>query len=462
MVAGLAARLAGLTAGSLQLDESFTVILAENSLERIFRLAPTDANPPLTSLVYKLWTNVFGTSELSWELPAALVGTATIGILGLLAARLFGRETGVVSAWLLASSPLHISFSQQVRSYSLAIVLSMLAAWALTEDLRQPRASRAVVFLGAGWLFLNTHYYAFLIVPAFFAGAFVARLGDFASLRRLGGQAVVLSVLTLPTAICLYLQYTEYYSFDWIERPRSDFVIAALDALGGGSTLAVCLFAAAVAAGLHATFGRDRPATGVLSAWLALPTILAFVASVLGRAFLHPRYVVLWLIPFLVLAACGIVRLPRGWHRFVAVALLCGLGIPEIVEADGNHALSRVEKQSYRFIEEHYRDGDVVLHLTKRSYVPALFYHGHRLEEFFLAGTPSSNVMKYWMPYQTATGIGELARYRRLWLYRKPSLPPAAVETIVGLSAFRDLRARPVYGDDLGTLFLFELEAADR
>lgn len=452
---GLALRLHGLTAGLLSLDESYTLVEAQSSVADIFRLAPTDPNPPLTSLAYKLWTAVFGTSELAWELLAALLGTLAIPLLAWLGSRTLGAEAGAVSAWLLAASPLHVNFSQQVRSYALAIVLSLLASAALVWYLERPGRGRALGFLGAAWLFFNTHYYGFLVVFAWLGGALAA--APRRNLRRVVLLSLGVLATSLPTLLCLYLQYTSYYSFGWIAEPDPWLLVQVLQELAGSLSLTVLLGGLAALGAAAVLRDRRLLAAAVLLSWLLLPALLAFAASALGRPFLHPRYAVLWLAPLLLFAARGVVALPMLWLRVAAVALAVLLALP-LLRSD--YALRQAEaifKAELVSIGERYRPGDVVLHLSKTSYVPALFYHRRLLEEYFLAGTQSSNVMRYWMREKTELAPEELGKYRRAWIVREPGLPQDALAAFLRAPEFRAHSPIPVSTDDLGTVLLFAL-----
>lgn len=458
---GLLLRLFGLTGGSLQLDESYTVILAESPVETIFRLAPTDANPPLTSLAYKLWTAVMGRSELAWELLAVVLGTLSIPLLAVVAGRVFGRRAGVIGAWLLATAPLHVDFCQQVRSYALAIALSMIAAGALLEDGRRPSRAAAGLFLVASWLFLNTHYYAFLILAALLGTALGMSWRDRPRRRRLIILGALLCVLSLPTLYWAVLQYGRFYSFDWIPKPTAGFAVQALLELTSGSAVLAALLSLCAVWGVvqaRRDGGQRAFAGAVLGGWLVGPLGLALVASLLGRSFFHPRYVVLWLVPLLMLAALGIARLPRRWHQVGLVAVMAFCALPPILDRVYTHALTGVEEAAYRHIEESYRRGDVVLHLSKKSYVPALYYHDRQLEEYYLRGSSGSNVMTYWMPYETTLGLDELIAYRRAWIYRAPSLEPQAMDFVTNLHDFRVQAPRLVWADSIGTLFLYQLD----
>jgi hypothetical protein len=119
-------------------------------------------HPPLYRLI--LMAVLGDAHDLAWlRGPAALAGAATVPVVYLLAARVFGRKAGVMAGLLLAVSPFHIYFSQTVTPYSL------LGLWVAAAYLLHPLALEAggpwrryVAVLALGFL---THFSA----PALFA-----------------------------------------------------------------------------------------------------------------------------------------------------------------------------------------------------------------------------------------------------------------------------------------------------
>ena len=482
LLVGLALRLVALTAGTLELDESYTVIQASQPVATILRLAPTDPNPPLTNLAFHAWTSVLGTSEFVWESLSVVLALIAMVLLARLGARRFGPTTGVVAVWLLALSPVHVLYSQQMRSYSLALVWALWALDRLLCELDAPRRSDLLGWLAGCWLLVNTHYYGLFVVAAFFLAALLAHLagwtphGRAAGARRVLLAGIGLGIALTPTLGALYLQYTRYYSFDWIPKPSASLVVDLFAAFGGvaaagdgAAILAAGLWTMAlVGGGALWIEGRRRDGRRrellVLGAWLLLPMLLAFTVSALGRPFLHPRYVVLWLVPLLLLTARGVAALPQARHQAVAVALLGLAAATPLVGYYGNRLESGDAQRAFDHIAEHYQEGDIVLHLSKVSWAPAIYHHGGALEEYFLHGTPGSNVMRYWMPEtKVEIDLPELADYRRVWVYRWPRLPEdftAMAERFAEVPVVRALGPRLVEVDAERTLFLYALEGS--
>ena len=83
---------------------------------------------PIYVTLMCLWTRLVPSSEWSLRLPSALMGALTIPVLAVLGARLLGNRGGLWAAALLAVLPLHVSYSQEARTYATTIFLVVLSA----------------------------------------------------------------------------------------------------------------------------------------------------------------------------------------------------------------------------------------------------------------------------------------------------------------------------------------------
>ena len=153
---------------------------------------------------------IFGLSEFSVRLTAALFGIATVLGIGLLGRLAFGAAGGLVAALLLAVVPWHVHFSRigfELISFPAVFVF---AAAALAAGVR----GRPRWLLAAGPLFslsLYTYGPAKLFVPLFLLAALVLYGRRLWAVRGTAALAVGLMIATaLPLAV-----------FDYQQRERS-------------------------------------------------------------------------------------------------------------------------------------------------------------------------------------------------------------------------------------------------
>lgn len=106
----------------------------------------------------------FGTSEAWLRLPAALWGTAALPAAYVLFRRLSNRRTALAAVLLLALSPLHIQYSQELRFYSALVFFYLLATGLLLAAIQSGQARAWIVFCLAAGVGILFHVYVLLAV----------------------------------------------------------------------------------------------------------------------------------------------------------------------------------------------------------------------------------------------------------------------------------------------------------
>ncbi len=122
MALAAAIRLWKLGEWSFWADEIFSVQDARNIP------AEFPINPAMYMII-RFFINTFGTSEWSARLGACIIGILSVPLLYWPAKRIFNAKVGVIACLFLVIHPWHIYWSQNARAYSLAFLLSGLAAF---------------------------------------------------------------------------------------------------------------------------------------------------------------------------------------------------------------------------------------------------------------------------------------------------------------------------------------------
>jgi 4-amino-4-deoxy-L-arabinose transferase-like glycosyltransferase len=138
LLVALAAVLRLLTLGhGLWWDEIRTLVDSVRlPLWQIVTVFPGDNQHTLFSILAHLSISIFGESEWSLRLPAALFGIATVPLLYGCAREFVGRTEALVASLLLTVSYHHVWFSQSARGYALLAFFTVLCTWLLLRGLR--------------------------------------------------------------------------------------------------------------------------------------------------------------------------------------------------------------------------------------------------------------------------------------------------------------------------------------
>ncbi|HSW90026.1 MAG TPA: glycosyltransferase family 39 protein [Patescibacteria group bacterium] len=120
-----------LLGGSFWLDEAAQAIESSRSLSQQYRI-PDDFQPPLFHYVTHFM--LLASGEEWWLRSSSLAfGVGTIAVLYLLVKKTHGESTARIASLLLALSPFHIFFSQELRPYSIACFFGILSWYGLVS-----------------------------------------------------------------------------------------------------------------------------------------------------------------------------------------------------------------------------------------------------------------------------------------------------------------------------------------
>jgi hypothetical protein len=160
LIAAMAAvpRLAGLGHISLWLDEILGTLQTSGTLAEAWQALKLDqVHPPLWGLVNWLTQRATDSEPLRRLVPVAF-GVATVVLLADFVARRFGRTTAVLAAVIAAFSPFHVRFSQELRPYSLGLMLLVLSLWLIARAVEHGKPRDWILVGVALWAGLGTLY----------------------------------------------------------------------------------------------------------------------------------------------------------------------------------------------------------------------------------------------------------------------------------------------------------------
>jgi len=140
----LVLRTVSLGTKGMWLDEAYGVNLVRRPLGALIEQLSLESTPPLYYLLLDLWIHCFGTSALAVRSLSTAFSLAGIALIGLIAVRYLSVRTAAMAMTLLAFTPLHVYYAQEVRMYSLlALFGTALVFFAL--DYQSRRGMRSLL-----------------------------------------------------------------------------------------------------------------------------------------------------------------------------------------------------------------------------------------------------------------------------------------------------------------------------
>ncbi len=407
---GTALRSCWLGSYSLWFDEASTLkFISLPFREFLHSLWSEHGNMTLYYFLMRVWIHVAGDSEAALRIPALLFGVLTIPAVFLLGSRLFNDSTGAIASLLLSVHAFHVQWSREARSYSLLILLLVLAAYLLVLALESGRLRYWIAFAVTSAMSIYTHLFAFFVLLAFALAILTAPY----QVSKLSMLLVLLIFENLSAPMVLFVLLHHGSQLEWIQPPTAASILRFLVVLTGGSGVVLAVvYGALCAFGAISASPRERWATGLLLMWLLAPPVLALSISLAVPVF-DNKYMVMCVPALTLLAARACTRL---W-TMARVSRLAPAAVFVTLLALSTHGTFRY------FQEMPVSDWRAVVHYVLTNQQPAdgvVFWKPNVYPyQYYLKGDEAPRVLyppPQWQP-MTAELLSSLTQgYRRVWL----------------------------------------------
>jgi len=165
LLLGAALRFYDLGAESYWIDEISTIIEGQQSLPQLFASGKLN-QPPAYYLPFHFWLQIFGATEVSTRFFSALFGLASIYLTYIIGKELFGKQMGLLGAFLMAVSEFQIYHSQTARFYSFFEFTVLLSFLFFILSLRSTRIIHFVFYGVASVIMVCSHAFGVFILVA--------------------------------------------------------------------------------------------------------------------------------------------------------------------------------------------------------------------------------------------------------------------------------------------------------
>lgn len=121
---------------SVWFDEAYSILLAKQPPAQLVHLTSLDTHPPLYYLLLKGWAGIFGWSELALRSLSVIAAGLAVFVGGLFVRRVFGIRAALVTLPFIVFSPFLLRYGFEIRMYSLASLIGILATYVLVIALQ--------------------------------------------------------------------------------------------------------------------------------------------------------------------------------------------------------------------------------------------------------------------------------------------------------------------------------------
>ncbi|HNR33586.1 MAG TPA: glycosyltransferase family 39 protein [Candidatus Hydrogenedentes bacterium] len=337
LLGGLALRLYGIRAESVWWDEYTSLkYLDAPSLPAFLRINHTldPATMPVYDAFEYLWGRFISPLPIGLRLASVAFGIATIAVMYAIGSLAFGPVAGLLAAALVALSPIHRHFSQEIHMYGLVALLASASLYTLLRILRGGQWPWWAAHVLLNILLMWSHTFG-LLAP--FAEGVYLLLAHRQPINRLFVWCGLHAIMVAP--LLLYVAGIQFWSPEqtasWQKTPgfleflgdvfaddaihltyqmRPSAQMRAWARLHPLFDLAWLAIAGAALAWGARRMPRDRT-TLLFILFLLLPPIILYAASLAWRPCIFPRYTVYSSLGLYVLIGGAIAALPRNWMR---------------------------------------------------------------------------------------------------------------------------------------------------
>ncbi|HWR13187.1 MAG TPA: glycosyltransferase family 39 protein [Terriglobales bacterium] len=295
---------------SLWIDEAASVGIVRLPWIDFFKvLWRREGNMTLYYLLLRPWV-FFGSSEAWIRAVSAVFSAGTVPFVYLIGRELRDRRTGLIASLLFALSPFAVEYAQEARGYSLACLLVTAGSWFLLRGLKSSDV-RAWKWWGVSMV---------LAVYAHFFAALVLLVHLLYSAKNLPKHRALLGKMALALMpIAAFITLKRLGQLNWVPPLSWSGLTSAFSELAGGADLALVLLPMAALAAI--IYWGKQANTLFLWMWLLVPVGLILLGS-FAQPMLAPRFLIICLPPFLLLAATALVSLPRSLVLAILAVIL--------------------------------------------------------------------------------------------------------------------------------------------
>lgn len=151
-------------AWSIWFDESFSVFMVKHSFSEIWNYTALDVNAPFYYFLLKIWSGLFGFSDVALRSMSVLFAAGSIVAIFFLMRKLFGQKVGYLSLVFATFSPMLLRYSTEMRCYTLLIFLLLLSTLALIKANKDNGKIWWFVYGTLIAMAMWTHYYSALVI----------------------------------------------------------------------------------------------------------------------------------------------------------------------------------------------------------------------------------------------------------------------------------------------------------
>ncbi len=374
--------------------EAMIVSFAKHSLRDIADFALMYR--PLYLFISKLWIYAFGTKEVVVRLLPAVLATLSVILMYKVGRSLWNRKTGLIAAFILSLSVVHVNFSREARGdFILMAGLVLMSFLTMLKILKYDKKRYYVYNMIVNALILFTNPYGIFWI-------LTQNLCYFIFSREKNVKRWLLSMFAFSFVLVPWYIFVSSYSpergITWFNIPTFSDIAQTYEAFScGGSkikqmgcgeemsaqkmiiprllmVLYTILFLIELLSGNAQ--GRKSKLKIVLLCWLVFPGLLAYVYSFVGMPIYMYRYVLFSAPAYYLLIAHCLSRIGLKWRSSILAVIL----VLSLVSLNNIYTLAEGRKgfrEGIPFLKSRINTGDIIVLSPAEMLTIFMYYYNY-------------------------------------------------------------------------------------
>lgn len=349
------------------------------------------------------WKEIAGDSESNLRFSSLIFSLLSIIFVYKIGKKYFSEKAACIAVALIAISPFHIYYAQELRPYAAIGFISLVVIYSFIKYLNQGEMSYLCIYIISSIANIYAHFITITLTCAIVIYLLIGfkRYGRFIS--RLILAHVLILALTLPAWIIiannlkLFLlcnldnfRIVEYPI--WLEKVRPIHVLNTLKNMSIGYNLDYSSLTGKIAALVYFflfCFGifkyRAKAEARILAMCFLVPLLLLFMISQIKACYVD-RYFFPGAIIYILGAAIGLSKI-KGKLLVFLLAAIIGINImalknyynnlyPDSLGINERFGISaKIDiRPLVNYLTLNYKDGDMILHTWKGNVFPLKYY----------------------------------------------------------------------------------------
>ena len=397
-------RFYGLNFQSLWFDELHSIVPTDpaNTLLSVIEYSKKDQPPAFFIYLYSVF-QLFGYNEWVGRAASALLGVLAIPVMYFLGREVRSNSVGIFAALLTSFNYMHIYYSQELRFYSMAFLLTALSFLFLIKAFKSEKLIYFIFYVVFTTALLYTHYYGLVIYAAqvliFFFLLLYKRDKKFILSALVSGIAVGVFFLPWMPVIQSDLAITSF----WIRKPEPTFLAGYFYDYFGKDVIVTAVFI--VLLFYYARYrlrnssqdSSSKAVEAIVLGWLAFSYVIPYVKSVIGPPMLYIRYTIVSLPAWLLILSLGWDEIRALKWRNGITLIVCLSMVINLIFMRKHY--TRIEKQQFRevsnLVKQRNTDSTPVFSVYPWHY--NYYFRLHPLDVNDVNATDFSHVGKFWL-----------------------------------------------------------------